>query len=48
MWNGYFSQKKQKNWSGKTMTLQEADDYCTINAQKYLHWALEDEKVGMF
>ena len=30
------------------MTLQEADDYCTINAQKYLHWALEDEKVGKF
>ena len=48
MWNLFLSHEKLKNWSGKTMTLQEADDYCTINAQKYLHWALEDEKVGMF
>ena len=42
------ARKSRKIGLEKTMTLQEADDYCTINAQKYLHWALEDEKVGMF
>jgi len=36
---------EQVNDNGKRMSQQQADEYCTINAQKYLHWALEDYRV---
>jgi len=29
--------------------VSNADDYCAYNAQKFLHWALEDERIiGVF